>query len=230
MSYKRDAKRVYVAGRTGSGKSSLIMGDLIGPRTIIVDPKGDYKRELPKRSRVVIYTDDGWRDRLLKTLAERWGKGFCIVLDTTGAANGEAVTLALWPILQKVQARYAAGHDGRKITLILEEMSFIMPPGNLAGRYGPLLQMIRTGREWGIEMIGITQTPSSVSRDYRGNCAEVYLFPIGVLDPRGQAMMRESLPDEWRPRYDDLPAFHYLHVTNDGVEMRETKPLRTQKG
>ncbi|WOI51967.1 helicase HerA domain-containing protein [Parvularcula sp. LCG005] len=222
---RENAKRIFIAGRTGSGKSTLARSMFrgAGARVIVCDPKGDWQHE---RGFKAIVTAPGWPLALLRTLRTHWQKGFKIALVPPPDGGSPAQDLIeTCKLLFKVQKPYHERQDDRQITLVMEEMSFSYRQGVVSPEaYAPVQSMIRMGRDWGVNMIGITQSPGTVNRDYRANCAEVYLFALGISDAKSVTDVKALIKDPaLKSAYDTMPNYHYIRITDHSCDMLKTK-------
>lgn len=165
----KDAKIIGVWGGRGSGKSTRIK-ELVKyeSRVIAVDPVGEY-HEAGFQS---YKTHQG----LYKALRAAWNTGFKFALDVSEHPDMQASFLKLSRDLRQIQRPYYDGKDSRKITLVVDEMSLLVPNRAMSANERDFLMMINVGRHYGVEIIGASQRLAQVHTDFRGNCAENYYF------------------------------------------------------
>lgn len=166
---KKDAKIIGVWGGRGSGKSTRIK-ELVrqNNRVIAVDPIGEYA----EAGFQAYKTHQG----LYKGLRAAWNSGFRFSLDVSEAQDMQGMFLKLSHDLRLIQKPYYDGKDSRKITLVVDEMSLLVPNRSMAEGERDFLMLINVGRHYGIEIIGASQRLAQVHTDFRGNCAENYYF------------------------------------------------------
>ncbi len=171
MKFSKDATITGVWGGRGSGKSTFIKERTkSNTRIIVADPIGDYAAA-------------GFREyRTLKglygALKENWNKGFRCVLNLAGQPDPEAVLLQLSRDLMMIQQPYYMGRDSRKITLVVEEMSILVPNTTKAKGDRDFLKLCNLGRHYGVEIIGCSQRMAQVHTDFRGNTSADYFFRL----------------------------------------------------
>lgn len=172
MAFKKDAKIIGIWGGRGSGKSTRTK-ELIAAldRVIVVDPIGDYAKEKGFRE---FRTLQG----MYRAIRAGWNTGFKCCLNLAGTEDPEATLLALSRDLFLIQRPYYEGKDKRKITLVVEEMSVLVPNITKAKNDRAFLQLCNLGRHYGVEIIGVSQRMAQVHTDFRGNTAEDYFFRL----------------------------------------------------
>lgn len=195
----KDATRIGVYGASGSGKSTLVKSMLKSDhRQIVFDPMDEYQAFGYRRFEKLPVMG--------KALAKAWGKGFkfCYV----PPANREASALhQLANLLKAMQADYKAGKDGRKVTLIVEELNLSFPVTSLPQELSGFSDICSRGRHYGISIIGITQRPAEVNTRFRGNLEGQYVFRLAehndlqaigrVLGPNGAAEVKALAQHEY---------------------------------
>lgn len=218
---QRDAQRRLIAGKTGSGKSTLARQIAVTSRTVVCDPKGDWRED--KRFTVIDTGYSGWPAQLLRHLKSRWARGFRVALipGRHGSASGDLIKVC--ELIFELQRPYHLGQASKKITLIAEEMSFSYPAGNVGEIYKPVKAMVRMGRDYGVEMWGVTQGPGKVNLDYRDNVSEVYLFQLGLGAQRSRQAVADLLAPDAYERWSKLNEFEYVRATNHVWEVSKTK-------
>lgn len=202
---KKDAELFLVVGRRGSGKSTLTKGLLKGrPKVVVFDPRAEYGG----RGWTVAYT----RSEVLKAMTRDWQRGFHIAYVPPANEEIEALhklTLICW----RAQSPYAEGRDPRKLTLVIEEADLSYPVTGLPKHLPGMQNTANRGRHVGIECIAVTQRPALISKNFRGNVATSYVFPLA--DEDDQAAMLKKLGRAWRERLRTL-ANHRCLMHRDG--------------
>lgn len=167
MTAGRDAPRIGVFGRSGSGKSSYVKAALrAAPRVVVFDPLEEYAA-LPG-FRAVASADDVLR------AAERSYVSFRLAL--TPRAGREAEDLdRLARAARIVQAPAKAG-GGRRLVVVVEEMNLSFPVAGGAERAPAFADLCSRGRHWDVELWGVSQRIAEVSTRFRGNLSRVVVF------------------------------------------------------
>lgn len=171
MKFSKDAKITGVWGGRGSGKSTRTK-ELVkdATRVIVVDPIGDYSAAGFREYRTL--------RGMYQAIKENWNSGFRMCLNLAGVADPEAVLLQLSRDLFLIQKPYYEGKDSRKITLVVEEMSVLVPNVTKAKGEREFLRLCNLGRHYGVEIIGVSQRMAQVHTDFRGNTSEDYFFRL----------------------------------------------------
>lgn len=218
MAFAKDAKIVGIWGGRGSGKSTRTK-EIIAKqdRVIVVDPIGDYAKE------------KGFREYrslrgMYRAIKEGWNKGFKCCLNLAGVDDPEAVLLQLSRDLFIIQKPYYEGKDGRKITLVVEEMSVLVPNTTKAKTDRAFLQLCNLGRHYGVEIVGVSQRMAQVHTDFRGNTAEDYFFRLRAevdYNSAAQLLGRQHV-DTLR----GLSAHQFIHFKDGEVKTGENEFLR----
>lgn len=201
----KDAELLLVVGRRGSGKSTLTKGLLKGrPKVVAFDPRAEYGG----RGWTVAYT----RTEVLKAMKRDWARGFHIAYVPPAGEEIEALhklTLICWA----AQSPYEDGRDPRKLTLVVEEADLSFPATRLPSDLSGMQRVVNQGRHVGIEAIAVTQRPALISKNFRGNVATSYVFPLA--DEDDQMAMLKKLGSGWRERLRTL-ANHRCLMHRDG--------------
>ncbi len=164
----------------GSGKTTRVQYLIsLAPRVVCFDPTGQYGR--PPRARGYGWPCAATLPELHATVSPRWqGPPWRAALTVAGDFELELHKLSVY--LWHAQAPYESGRDRKKLTLIVEEMDLSVPNHRLPKGMHGFQRLVLQGRHRGIEVIGVTQHPALVALSFRINCAERYIFPLGVED------------------------------------------------
>lgn len=182
-----------VLGATGTGKSTWINRRFLKPipkRLLIWSHKPDYARLSPQ------VHDLGEVIRGMG--AKNFRFNFCPSWD----AKLRAAQFDLF-----CRAALAAG----ALTVIVEELHMVTSP---SWAPGPWQQLSCLGRAYGVELVGTSQRPAHMDKDFLSNCTDVVSFRVN--EKNAQRTMGEALgvsPEEVRllPNY---KFFHRDHVKN----------------
>jgi len=215
----KDAKCTAIFGRRGSGKSTLTRRLIVDCfRLVVLDPMREYGGK-------------GWQqvttlDQLHRAVKRGWQAGFRVSYTPAGdlidALN--ALSRYLWA----AQAPYDHGRDRRKLTLVVEEMNLAFPNHALPPGKNAFLQLILQGRHRGIEIIGVSQAPALLSTNFSRNCADLYIFPLGLGDDR--TVIERQIGKQHGASVAALTPHKFLHVTESGtVESGANPPLGRSK-
>lgn len=210
-----DGKRFFVAGMSGTGKSTYAMKLSAGhQRVFIFDPKDepDWKKgaeELKHFAQV---------QKFLKDM----GDGVFRAYYTPEALKAEKRLDTLCHMLMAWQKPHQQGLINRPITLVIEEMSDAFPLHLRAGLSG-CVEVIRKGRSYGITVLGVAQRPAEVNTTFRGNLSGCVSFGFSFDDDR-KAIARIMQDQAVEDRLKGLPDFHYLEW--NGREYHERNPVK----
>lgn len=216
-------KRIAVFGMSGSGKTELAHSLLKNrKRVLVVDPKGSFAKkdeyeELKHFSQI-------------KPFLEDMGDGAFRAVYMPEALQGPKRLSTLGSMLLDLQSEYfwTDGEKGQEITLVVDELHDLFPlglPGGLPG----FAEVCTKGRESGINVIGISQSPSSVHQKFRANLNMVAAFEFSFINDRkaiARAMEDEAVVNE----LESLEEFHYVafdrkNKTKSGKRWQVMKPI-----
>ncbi len=204
----KDARLVAVYGRRGSGKSTRVKALTRACRRLIVfDPRDEYAIDAG------LARFDRLRAMFL-AIKRRWSSGFRLAFVPEAGREPEQLhdlVTALW----RAQRPYEQGRDGRKITLVVEEMDLSYPVRFLPASMQGMTRVCNQGRHVGIDVIGVTQRPAQISATFRGNISEAYIFPLARADDRREIL--GMIGQEYAEQLRRLPDHHYLRYENGTV-------------
>jgi len=119
----------------------------------------------------------------------------------------------------------AKGRKGKcpqqQILLVVEEMAVSFPSEKLPADLWGMIEMCERGRHSGIEVIGTTQRPASVSTKFKGLAEETFCFRL-TLENDVNAVST-YIGKQHAPTIINLNKFEYLHKTINGVEQKKTQ-------
>lgn len=145
-----------VIGASGSGKSAYIKGEIRRrkpKRLLIYDPEGEYAafgRQVSKMSEV--------HSILLQA---QGGKGFKVVFCPHADPKKAAAQFNLL-----CRLAFEAGH----MLFVAEELADVTTPSHAPAGWS---MMTRRGRKRGVSIIGATQRPANIDKNFLGNCSAV---------------------------------------------------------
>jgi hypothetical protein len=149
-----EASIIAVIGATGSGKSLYIKTQLLkkSDRRLIV---WDYMREYGP----LVEQSTGNLADVVRALK---GKTFRLAFQPSFDAATRAKQFDLI-----CKAAYAAGH----CVFLVEELAFVTKPSHAPAGW----QMVScTGRHKGMRIIGASQRPAQIDKDFFSNCTEIH--------------------------------------------------------
>ncbi|WP_436936562.1 ATP-binding protein [Halovenus marina] len=171
--------RGFITGKSGSGKSNsagVIAEELLdnGYNLLVVDPEGEYYGLKEKYEVLHVGNDDicdvqvtaEHADELATIALER---NMPIILDVSGYLDGDA---ARELIASTVRELFRKEKKAQKpFLLVVEEMQEYLPQSGGTDELSELLERVaKRGRKRGLGMLGISQRPSSVDKDFITQC------------------------------------------------------------
>jgi hypothetical protein len=112
---------------------------------------------------------------------------------------------------------YTAPADGRKrrgpVVLMIDEVSYWSSPNK--STLG-LSRLIRYGRHWQVDLIGVARRPAETSRELSSQSTVLYIVG-GIVEPRDLAYMRQILPPDAMTISTSIERFSYLKYSTDGT-------------
>lgn len=210
----KDARCLGAFGRRGSGKTTLTMRLIRRmSRVVTFDPMDEYARTGGGFVRCATLAEV--RDRMLSA----WRRGFRLAYVPAG--DHPRMLHGLTDLIWHAQA----GANVPNVTIVVEEMNLGYPARPLPARLMGMQRAVLQGRHRGIEIIGVSQRPALVSMDFRSNCAETYVFPLGA-GPDIQAIC-EVHGREHADAIKKLKAHTYLRFIDGQVKPgRNTRPRK----
>lgn len=211
----KDAGCLGVWGRRGSGKTTCVKALLkVRPRVICFDPMRDYA---PGGRWRRADTLGGVLDHLKAT----WHGSFRISYVPPG--DHVAALSRLADLCWQAQAPYDEGRDTRQLTLVVEEMNLSCPSYPLPREYQGFSRAVLQGRHRGIEIIGVSQRPALVSKDFRAQLTESYVLPLADVDD--QAAILRQIGRQHADQLRALKPHHYIRFAEGEVSTgRNVKP------
>jgi len=101
----------------------------------------------------------------------------------------------------------------RPIVLMIDEVSYWSSPSK--STVG-LSHLIRYGRHWMVDLIGVVRRPAETSAELRAQATE--LFVIGrIVEPRDYDYFKKVLPEPVMEKVNTLPEFSYIKYKTTGT-------------
>lgn len=178
-----------VIGASGTGKSSFIKGELL--------------KKLP--ARLLIWSPLEETDQYAGFAQAKVCRTVSDLVESLKAGQHR---LVFWPTSNiKVEfdrvCRVAWSIPG--VTFLVEELSNVTLPGWAP----PAWKKISTaGRHHGMTVIGTSQRPSQVDKDFFGNCTQIRCYRLVY---EGDAKTMASVMREQKEAFMDLENFHFFH-------------------
>jgi len=196
-------ERLAIFGMSGSGKTELANNLLKNQKRIFVfDPKGSFAKKkgyeiLKHFSQVKPFLDD-------------MGDGAFKVVYMPEALQAPKRLSTLGQMILDLQSDYfwSDGKKGQMITLVVDEVHEGFPlalPGGLPG----FAEICTRGREYGVNVIGITQSPSAVHQKFRANLNKVVAFEFSFINDR-VAVARAMEDGDVETALERLDPYHYI--------------------
>jgi hypothetical protein len=171
--------RGFITGKSGSGKSntgSVIAEGLLenNYNLLIVDPEGEYYG-LKERYEILHVGNDDLCDvqvspshapQLAEIALER---NMPIILDVSDYLDGDEASDLIANVVREL---FKKEKDARKpFLLVIEEMQEYLPQQGGTDELSELLERVaKRGRKRGLGMLGMSQRPSSVDKDFITQC------------------------------------------------------------
>lgn len=203
--YRRTVALVY--GQTGSGKTILARA-LLAERLAVLGPSavGVIVDTLQEHHDVPAVSPGTFENFL--AVKGKPGRVVRVLIDTEADFDEFSAQL---------ENSYTSPADGRPargpVVLMIDEASYWTSPS----RSTPgLSRLIRYGRHWQVDLIGVARRPAETSRELSAQSTVIYIVG-GIVEPRDLAYMRQILPDEALSKSVSLDRFAYLKYSTDGT-------------
>jgi Cdc6-like AAA superfamily ATPase len=99
------------------------------------------------------------------------------------------------------------------IVLMIDEVSYWSSPNKSTPG---LSRLIRYGRHWQVDIIGVVRAPAETSTELRRQATMLYIAGH-VVEPRDRTYFSQNLPEGATAKLDSLPEFHYIRYDTRGV-------------
>lgn len=209
---KNKAKIYAVIGASGTGKSSYIKGEL-----------------LRNYSRLLVWSPLEKTDQYAA-----FCKGFTVhkITDLVGAVQAGRKAIVYVPSGDDKAVKRQFDFFCRIVwelvgaTVLVEELSRVTMPSWSP----PAWRNLSTaGRHQGLTIIGVSQRPAQIDKDFLGNCTEVRCYRVNYDNDAKVMADTLGLPDEWRATgpggrpqrvkamklVRELPNFEFIHKNPD---------------
>ncbi len=171
--------RGFITGKSGSGKSnsaSVIAEELLEDsyNLLIVDPEGEYYGLKEKYEILHVGNDDLCDVKVTPANAEQLAeialeRNMPIILDVSDYLDAEEASDLIANVVREL---FQKEKDVRKpFLLMIEEMQEYLPQQGGNDELSELLERVaKRGRKRGLGMLGMSQRPSSVDKDFITQC------------------------------------------------------------
>ncbi len=171
--------RGFITGKSGSGKSntgSVIAEGLLenNYNLLIVDPEGEYYGLKERFEILHVGNDDLCDVQVSPSHAERLAeialeRNMPIILDVSDYLDGDEASELIANVVREL---FKKEKDARKpFLLVIEEMQEYLPQQGGTDELSELLERVaKRGRKRGLGMLGMSQRPSSVDKDFITQC------------------------------------------------------------
>lgn len=210
----RDGKRMGILGKSGSGKTFFAQRCIReNNRLVILDPKhsGSWKAYAKDNN---IYVANGLAD-LVDVISDNRDGTFRILY----CPNPETRFLELHGIsevLERLQRKYMNMEADDKVTLLIDELHMLNPLHDNYKNGNGFLRLVTMGREYGINIIGITQRPQNISMDFRDNVDRVCGFKVAGTKPaKAVTDMCDGNEEVYKALLDLNPYHHVYYEEGD---------------
>ena len=168
----KDLEVISIFGGRGSGKTTKareLLADRKRKRVIVYDLKDEY--QLQKVYGLAEFA---------KFMRLNWYKNFKISYVPAAKEKNEHISelSKLCYALANAQQQDSKQGKGANLTILVEEMSVSAPNQKYKEGQGGFEYCVNIAREWGIEIIGVSQRPAQANPDYRGNSSKTYFFAL----------------------------------------------------
>lgn len=168
----KDLEVISIFGQRGSGKTTKAKELLASPkrkRVIIYDIKAEYPFQKIRGLH-----------NLAKFLKTNFRKDFKISYVPEAREKSEQIRelSKICYALVDAQRQEVEIKKGKNLTILVEEMSMCAPNQKYQAGHGGFEYAVNVARDWGIEIIGVSQRPAQVNTDYRGNASLCYYFGL----------------------------------------------------
>lgn len=191
-----------VLGATGTGKSYWINRRFLKPtpkRLLVWSHKPDYERFAPQCA------DLGEVIRGLS--AKSFKLNFRPSWDNATRA-GQFDLFCRAALSAQSKPDGTPDNSKPRLTVIVEELHMVTSP---SWAPGPWQQLSCIGRAYGVELVGTSQRPAHMDKDFLSNCTDIVGFRVN--ERNAQKTLAEALGvplDEVRL----LPNYHFIHRDN----------------
>jgi hypothetical protein len=102
--------------------------------------------------------------------------------------------------------------ESQGVILGIDELSYWTKPNATAPG---LSDLIRYGRHWRVDLVGIARRAAETSREFTAQADELYVF--ATHEPRDLAYFGEILPPEAMTKIGSLEQYHYVKYSVSGT-------------
>lgn len=221
MPIDKNLEVISIFGSRGSAKTTKLKELLNDPkrkRVFIYDLKNEYRFKKIRGQKA-----------LWKFLKANWNKPFKIsyVPEALETPDHIIELSNICYALAKAQQNDEAKGVGNNITIVVEEMSVTAPNYKYPNGQGGFPYCVNVAREWGVEVIGVSQRPAQANTDFRGNATDSYYFALS------KKLDVDAVRGEIGKHADDLKSLQvgeYIRFHRGNITRGKTKKPRAKGG
>lgn len=168
----KDLEVIAIFGARGSGKTvrcKKLLGERKRKRVIVYDLKDEYP-----------FTKVRGATELGKFFKKNWRKSFKVSYVPSAKEKAEHIAelSKVCYAIAKAQKADAQSNLAQNITILVEEMSVSAPNQKYPAGQGGFEFVVNIAREWGVEVIGVSQRPAQANPDFRGNATRSFFYNL----------------------------------------------------
>ena len=201
---QNDARRIGIFGASGSGKTTKAKEITKGVKRLI---SFDALDNLSGRAFTSL-------QELQRYIMANYAKGFRVrYIPDMGEAISDLSQLSGW--LLRLQEPYKRGSLSTQITLFVDELDLSFPL-NISKRdaKNKFYFICCRGRQWGINIVGISQRMSLVDLPFRANLSDLFVFRLADYNDLSTAAAMLGKP--YKETVRALPNYKYIYKAPDG--------------
>ena len=201
-----------IFGKSGTGKSTFFDRMTINRDRYILLDKDDDRREILKSLNL---QEVKTINELQHLLHENYSKGFRYWYKPT-SGNDQVkelsdLSLLIYNFQEQVQSKYGTNLM-KRLTFGVDELAFAYPNHKISKEENNFLEIVNTGRNKNVELIGASQRPASVNVDFSAQCDVRIFFRLDWKND--QEYLVKTYGSEFRDRILNLQELEYIRLEN----------------